>query len=213
MGLVAFLVSRILQVPLVTSFHTDVPRCVGRLTGDKLNEEAAWTDTRWFYHRSDLTFVPSVYTSRDLAAHGLDHHKMAVLYQGVDTSGQVILEAQASGLPVVLCYEGGACENIEPGVSGLTAPSRNLAEFTRQIELLLDDKETYAAMAKEARKLATGRSWERCFENLFDTYTELVSWWQPLSIARPVSTEDYDAKNDLPLDFFLRLSNSAASSH
>jgi glycosyltransferase involved in cell wall biosynthesis len=91
-----------------------------------------------------------------------------VFPSSVDTSGQVILEAQASGLPVVLCSEGGACENIEPGVSGLTAPSRNLAEFTRQIELLLDDKETYAAMAKEARKLATGRSWERCFENLFD---------------------------------------------
>jgi hypothetical protein len=85
MGLVAFLVSRILQVPLVTSFHTDVPRCIGRLTGDKLNEEVAWTYIRWFYRRSDLTFVPSVYASRDLAAHGLDHHKMVVLYQGVDT--------------------------------------------------------------------------------------------------------------------------------
>ena len=59
-------------------------RCVGRLTDDKLNEEAAWTYTRWFYQRCDLTFVPSAWSSRDLASHGLDQRKMAVLHQGID---------------------------------------------------------------------------------------------------------------------------------
>lgn len=287
MGLAAFLVSRILQVPLVGSYHTDVPRCVGHLTDDKLNEEIAWTYARWLYGRCDLTFVPSVFTSRDLARHGFDQQKMAVLYHGVDsdrfspafrspawrqrlggddrkillfagrlsaekdlrfladcyldlaarrsdihlavlgdgpmraeleallagratftgwlddedlacayaaadlfvypssvdTSGQVVLEAQASGLPVVLCQGSGASENIEPGSSGLEAPRHDGTAFIARIELLLDDPEKRQAMARRARELAAGRSWERIFGDLFDTYAELVNWWQPLSTA------------------------------
>ncbi len=314
MGLAAFLASRILQLPLVTSYHTDVPRCIGRITDDKLNEEIAWTYTRWFYQRSDLTFVPSAYTSRDLHSHGLDHHKMAVLYQGVDsdrfapgfrsrkwrqrlggddkqillfvgrlsqekdllflaecyldlavkrddihlavvgdgplrtklegvlggnatftgwlkgedlaaayasadlfvfpssvdTSGQVILEAQASGLPVVLCSEGGACENIKPGISGLTAPARNLSGFTRQIEMLLGDHGLRSAMAAEARKSARDRSWEKVFGDLFDTYAELVDWWQPLSAIRQSGDGRFGGEASA-LDFLLGAGGHARS--
>lgn len=287
MGLAAFMVSRILHVPLVGSYHTDVPRCVGHLTDDKLNEEIAWTYARWFYGRCDLTFVPSVFTSRDLMRHGFDQQKMAVLYQGVDadrfspalrsqlwrqrlggddrhillfvgrlsaekdlrfladcylemaarrrdvhlaivgdgpmraeleevlgaratftgwlegddlaaayasadlfvfpssvdTSGQVVLEAQASGLPVVLCKGSGASENIEPEVSGLEAPRRDSEAFATQIGLLLYDPERRQEMAARARQLAAGRSWDRIFGDLVDTYIELVNWWQPLSAA------------------------------
>lgn len=293
MGLAAFMASRILQVPLVSSFHTDVPRCISRITDDKLNEELAWTYTRWFYHHSDLVFVPSVYTSRDLAGHGLDHSRMAVLYQGVDagrfspafrsrkwrqllgggdrkiilfvgrlskekgirflvdsyrllaerrddihlavvgdgplrgeleetlggsatftgwlegedlssayasadlfvfpsrvdTSGQVVLEAQASGLPAVLRPEGGACENIEPGTSGLVAVGRGPAKFAEQIEALLDDDGLRRSMSREARRSAQSRSWEKAFGDLFDTYAELVNWWRPLSAARPAQPD------------------------
>jgi len=288
MGLVAFMVSRILQVPFVSSYHTDIPRCVGRLTDDKLNEEAAWTYTRWYYQRCDLTFVPSAWSSRDLASHGLDQRKMAVLHQGidshrfspefrseewrqrlagveagdnsrkkillfvgrmsaekdlrflaesflelaarrsdvrlamvgdgpmrseleellgdtavftgwlqgaelasafassdlfvfpssVDTAGQVILEAQASGLPAVVCSQGGASENIETGKTGLIARSRSVNDFNRKIESLLDDDEMRLAMSGAARLLATGRSWESIFASQFETYAELVTWWQ-----------------------------------
>ncbi|HDY69792.1 MAG TPA: glycosyltransferase [Actinobacteria bacterium] len=283
MGLAALLASRVLQVPLVCSFHTDVPRCIGSLTSDKLNEEIAWTYTRWFYGHSDLTLVPSAFSSMDLAAHGLDHRKMAVLYQGVDcdrfspafasrrwrkrlapaegkkiilyvgrlsgekdlrflaqsyrqmaasrtdvhlalvgdgpqrteledllgdsatftgwlegnelaaayasadlfvfpssvdTSGQVILEAQAAGLPVVLSSEGGARENIDPGVNGLVARRRDSAELIRQMEAILDDDQLRARMAHQARKTALGRSWERVFTDLFSTYQDLLSWWR-----------------------------------
>ncbi len=313
MGLAAFLASRILQVPLVTSYHTDVPRCIGRITDDKLNEEIAWTYTRWFYRRSDLTFVPSVYTGRDLRSHGLDHHKMAVLYQGidsdrfaprfrsrrwrqrlggdnkkiilfvgrlsqekdllflaecyralavrrddihlaivgdgplrpkleavlgegatftgwlggedlagafasadlfvfpssVDTSGQVILEAQASGLPVVLCSEGGACENIRPGVSGLTAPARSLAGFARQVETLLDDGNLRESMGEEARKSARVRSWEKVFDDLFDTYAELVSWWQPLSSIQQ-NKDGHFGREESVVDFLLGAGGQAS---
>lgn len=296
MGLAAFLVSRILQVPLVASYHTDVPRCIGRITDDKLNEEIAWTYLRWFYRHSDLTLVPSIYTSRDLGGHGFDHHKMAFLYQAVDTdrfspafrslnwrkrkgagnkkillfagrlseekdlrflaecyleltarrddvhlvivgdgplrgelenmlagqatftgwlegenlatayasadlfifpssvdtSGQVVLEAQASGLPVICCSHGGACENMKPGVSGLTAQSRNLEEFIRHIETILDDEDMRSAMAQAARQFVKPRSWEKVFGELFDIYGDLLNSWQPLSVTRSESAGDED---------------------
>jgi len=286
LGLVAFIVSRVLQIPFVTSYHTDVPRSIGRLTDDKLNEEAAWTYMRWFYQRADLTFVPSAWSSRDLACHGLDQRKMAVLYQAidadrfspefrsgdwrqrllggedsgnkkivlfvgrmsaekdlrvlaecyrelaqerddvrlamvgdgpmraeleqllgdgavftgwlqgeelaaayasadifafpssVDTAGQVVLEAQASGLPVVVCSEGGARENIEPGKTGLTATSRSASEFKKQIESLLDDEGLRRAMSRAARQMVLTRSWDQVFDSQFETYADLVTWWQ-----------------------------------
>ena len=70
-----------------------------------------------------------------------------VFPSSVDTSGQVILEAQASGLPAVVCSEGGACENIEPGKTGFTARSRSLSDFNREIESLLDDEGLRRAMS------------------------------------------------------------------
>lgn len=309
MGLAAFLVSRILQLPLVTSYHTDVPRCIGRITDDKLNEEIAWTYLRWFYRHSDLTLVPSISTSRDLASHGFDHHKMAFLYQAidsdrfspgfrslewrkrlggddqkillfagrlseekdlrflaeccldlmdrrddthlaivgdgplrgdlermmgaratftgwlkgqdlaaayasadifvfpssVDTSGQVILEAQASGLPVICCSQGGACENMRPGISGLTAPSRNPAGFTRQIETLLDDEDMRAAMAQAARRSVGPRSWDKVFGELYNNYAELLNSWQPLSVIQSENAGSQGGREETAHDFFLSL--------
>ena len=79
-----------------------------------------------------------------------------VFPSSVDTSGQVILEAQSSGLPAVVCSEGGASENIEPGNTGLTARSRRAAAFNEPIRPLLDDEGPRRPMPPPARRPASG---------------------------------------------------------
>ena len=42
-----------------------------------------------------------------------------------DTFGNVVLEAQASGLPVIVTDQGGPCENLIPGQTGLIVRRNN----------------------------------------------------------------------------------------
>ena len=56
-----------------------------------------------------------------------------------DTLGRAVAEAQASGLPSVVCGIGGPRECIRPGVSGFVADPGDEEVFFTKIELLLED--------------------------------------------------------------------------
>lgn len=86
-----------------------------------------------------------------------------------DTFGQVLLEAQASGLPVVAVDEGGPASLIEHGVTGRLCPPDAGALADAVVEL--------AAVPAERRRLAAGalgavcgRSWEVALEQLAEGY-------------------------------------------
>ena len=55
-----------------------------------------------------------------------------------DTFGNVILEAQACGLPVIVSDSGGPKELVEDGMNGLITRSRDVDDFTRAIRSLVD---------------------------------------------------------------------------
>ncbi len=86
-----------------------------------------------------------------------------------DTFGQVLLEAQASGLPVVAVDEGGPASIVEHGITGLLArPDRHaLADALLDVvsSPLLRERLTRAALAAVAE-----RTWERALGRLADGY-------------------------------------------
>lgn len=91
-----------------------------------------------------------------------------------DTFGQVILEAQASGLPVVAVAAGGPLSLIEHGVSGLLAAPRSDALAEAVLEL--------AATPLLRRRLADvalsgvrGRTWESAMERLAEGYRRTLA--------------------------------------
>ena len=103
--------------------------------------------------------IASVYASADLL----------VFPSTTDTFGQVILEAQASGLPVLAVDAGGSAELIESGRSGclVAAEPETLASAIRGLarrETLRDRLATGGLMA--ARK----RSWEHALTQLAPGY-------------------------------------------
>jgi glycosyltransferase involved in cell wall biosynthesis len=67
----------------------------------------------------DAVFLGSL--GRDAVADAFASADLFVFPSTTDTAGNVVLEAQASGLPVVVSDRGGPRENIDPDSSGLVA--------------------------------------------------------------------------------------------
>ena len=65
-----------------------------------------------------------------------------------------ILEAMASGLPVLATDVGGNAELVEDGVSGRLVPSEDVAALAEGIEAYFTDRATLAAHGAAARRLA-----------------------------------------------------------
>ncbi|KAI9744249.1 MAG: hypothetical protein M1818_002401 [Claussenomyces sp. TS43310] len=78
-----------------------------------------------------------------------------------ETFGLVVLEAMASGLPVVARDEGGPSEIVAHNESGyLVAPS-DIDKFVKCIEQLGADKGLREKMGRRARQLALEATWEK----------------------------------------------------
>jgi glycosyltransferase involved in cell wall biosynthesis/predicted metal-dependent phosphoesterase TrpH len=91
-----------------------------------------------------------------------------------DTFGQVILEAQASGLPVVAVAAGGPLSLVEDRVSGLLAPPAPdaLAECVLELAGSPLLRRRLAAVALAAVR---GRTWESALERLAGGYRRALS--------------------------------------
>jgi len=80
-----------------------------------------------------------------------------------DTFGNVILEAQASGLPVVVSDSGGPKELVEDNANGLITKSHDVEDFTRAIRALVTDSALRERMGRFARQSVIDRSWPSAF--------------------------------------------------
>jgi glycosyltransferase involved in cell wall biosynthesis/predicted metal-dependent phosphoesterase TrpH len=84
-----------------------------------------------------------------------------------DTFGNVILEAQACGLPVVVSDSGGPKELVEDKVNGLITKSHDVEDFTRAIRALVTDSVLRERMGESARNSVNGRSWPSAFSKFW----------------------------------------------
>ncbi|CAN5800537.1 glycosyltransferase [soil metagenome] len=84
-----------------------------------------------------------------------------------DTFGNVILEAQASGLPVVVSDVGGPAELVEQGVNGLITKAKDVEDFARAIERLATDRALRTQMSVRARESVRDRSWPSAFRRFW----------------------------------------------
>ncbi len=92
----------------------------------------------------------------------------------VETLGNVVLEAMASGLPVIGADQGGTVENVRHGLNGLLVPAGDADRFADAILRLADDAALRGTLARNARAWAEDRSWERAFETLLASYQECI---------------------------------------
>ncbi|HEY7001746.1 MAG TPA: glycosyltransferase [Candidatus Udaeobacter sp.] len=84
-----------------------------------------------------------------------------------DTFGNVILEAQASGVPVIVSDSGGPKELVEERTNGLITRSRDVDDFTRAIRSLVTDATLRTRMSTAARESVIDRSWPNAFRKFW----------------------------------------------
>jgi glycosyltransferase involved in cell wall biosynthesis/predicted metal-dependent phosphoesterase TrpH len=89
-----------------------------------------------------------------------------------DTFGNVVLEAQASGIPVVVTDQGGPQENLIPDETGLIIPANNADMLSDAIVQLADDRDRLAQMKQQARQYMETRSLEAAYLQLWDSYQQ-----------------------------------------
>jgi glycosyltransferase involved in cell wall biosynthesis/predicted metal-dependent phosphoesterase TrpH len=267
-GVAAALIARVMEVPVLGSYHTELAAYAGLRTAEPRLEQAAWLALAAFYGQCDVVLTPSPQTDAALQAMGIAPERVGrwgrgvdiarfrpelgeraalpgeitVLYSGrltrekgadlladaflaarardarlhlclagggpeeamlrerlgehatflgwlegeelarayasadvflfasrTDTFGQVLLEAQASGLPVVAVAEGGPCSIVEDGVTGLLRPADPTALADAVLELAGSPLRR-ERLAVSALAAVRERTWERSLEQLAAGY-------------------------------------------
>lgn len=126
------------------------------LAGPRMPQVRAPNVTVWprFLRRR----LPALLASADAFVHAGDR----------ETFGLVVLEAMASGVPIVGCRAGGVPELVAPG-TGVLAPPRSAAGFAQAVDALFRDDPR--AAGQRARAVAVARwSWDAVLPGLLAHY-------------------------------------------
>ncbi len=95
-----------------------------------------------------------------------------------DTFGNVVLEAQASGLPVVVTDSGGPQENVIAGETGVIVPGNDAEGLGAAIELLLANPDRLRKMGLAARDYVKQRSFAAAFQASWKMYEDTAGHQQ-----------------------------------
>ncbi len=305
MGLIGWLVSKMLRVPLVMTYHTDFPRYIERLTGDYRLTTAATGYMKWFYGQATTVFSRSRSYLKTLENLGVDQSKLAlmpasvdsdmftpanrsaecwknagvdepfrILYAGrvsveknlpmlveafrmlqatrkdvalviagdgpylpkmreaarglpvhflgfqdddslrrlyagsdlfafpsrTDTLGQVVMEAQASGLPVLVSDEGGPREMMDDGLTGLVLPGTDASAWASAMNDLLDDEPRRLRMSRTAPHRVARHSPANAFAAFWDAHRTAAKAGQPRVYDAPMDEPETAFSPVLSLD-------------
>jgi len=132
--------------------------------------------------RADFTGV----LSGEALANAYANMDAFVFPSQTDTFGNVILEAMASGVPVVVSNEGGPKYLVVPGKNGFVA--RTEGDFVDAAIDLRSNPDLRERMASHARAAAMLHSWDSVFENVYSRYDGVLSagWNRMLQPQMPL---------------------------
>jgi glycosyltransferase involved in cell wall biosynthesis len=92
-----------------------------------------------------------------------------------ETFGNVVLEAMASGLPVVAVRAGGVGETVRSGETGiLVEPSEPPAALASALVRLIEEPAQRRTMAEAARTYALSQSWDAIMGSLRGRYQSVI---------------------------------------
>ncbi len=106
-----------------------------------------------------------------------------------ETFGQVVLEAMASGLPVVGLLSEGVCDLVEHGRTGFLLDTQKMGEqehvamYQELLQRLVQNQQMRNEMSLAASTSARRHTWHEAMERLVQGYHEVIEAHQPLVAA------------------------------
>ena len=141
--------------------------------------------------RKSLAGTPAIFTGYREGEELADLFAASDLFvfpSATDTFGNVVLEAQASGLPIIVTNQGGPMENIVPDETGLVVPAGDASALYRAIAGLLAEPERMRAMGRAGRVYAEKRTIDQAFEDYWTMYDETSATPATESVTTPERT-------------------------
>lgn len=113
----------------------------------------------------------------------IPHEKVSHIYASADVfvlpslnegMSNTILEAIASGLPIIATDTGGTRELVEDGKNGFVIPLRSSEVIAEKLERLLEDSVLKASMGQKSRKKSEEMSWKKVAKDYYSLYNEIT---------------------------------------
>ncbi len=123
-----------------------------------------------------------------------------------ETLGFVVLEAMASGLPLIGCFEGGIAENLIDGYNGIACREKNIDDFFHAAQRLINDEQFRKTLAENARKYVLKKDVNNAFDDLIESFASVIK--AKKENIPPQQEEEKEEKSErlikLPFRRFLR---------
>lgn len=97
-----------------------------------------------------------------------------VFPSAIESFGLVVVEAMASGLPVVAARVGGVCDVVEEGRSGFTFAVDDIAGLIEGVRQISRTRETIRNMGAAARAFALTQTWPAMMDEVIAHYVHLA---------------------------------------
>jgi glycosyltransferase involved in cell wall biosynthesis len=108
-----------------------------------------------------LTGYPALFTgylAGEQLQHGYASADLFVFPSATDTFGNVVLEAQASGLPVIVSDEGGPRELMIDGETGMVFRAGSTGDLAAAIRSMISDPQRISSMGSKARSFTLDKA-------------------------------------------------------
>ncbi len=93
-----------------------------------------------------------------------------------ETFGNVILEAYASGLPVVGVNKGGVVDLIMDGCTGFIAEAKNAKDIAEKVDIFLSNPQLRRKYAHNAIQFAEKFNWSTINKKLISSYRRIIDY-------------------------------------
>jgi glycosyltransferase involved in cell wall biosynthesis len=102
-----------------------------------------------------------------------------VFPSAMESFGLVLIEAMASGLPVVTSRVGGVDDMVRSGVNGYVFNVGDVRGMIDGVRAVLSEKRKRQVMGRNARLFAETQSWPAMMDELIACYNDLISGRTP----------------------------------
>jgi len=132
-----------------------------------------------------MTQVKDLHLNQEVQFLGrVEHNELVHVYQGADVfclpsqnegMSNTLLEALATGLPIVATVTGGTEELVVDGENGYYVEKNNAEDIADKLTLLIEDREKCVAFGRASRLRAEAQSWRAVADAYSQVYTASVN--------------------------------------